>query len=100
MLRTYSFQLIRQPEARGLNRINGTVEAHDVKGAMQQVNAIVEENARVGLMKGRFVLMLRTESLILKNRTIDVASRYADEGVPMIDGPDGRTLVEILSTGS
>jgi hypothetical protein len=97
MRRVYHFSLKRQPEAAGLNFLYGTVEAHDVKDARRQVDEIVSENARVGLMKGQFLLSMRTDSLVLKDRFILIESQHSDEYVGLIDGPSGKTLIDLLT---
>lgn len=100
MKRTYHFQVIRQPSARGLNHLAGTVEAHSVKDARRQVEEIVADNARVGLMKGEFLLTMQTDALVLKDRVLQVACAFADEAVPMYEGPTGKTLLELLDERS
>lgn len=71
----------KQPGGRGLRHFNGTVEAHTVKEAWQQIDKHVAEYAQQGLIKGAFKLSIRVGSRWFADRCVCIPSTFADGAI-------------------
>lgn len=82
MKRVFTYQVVKQRGGHGLSRIEGKLEAHDVKEAHQQINELVAENAQAGLMKGDYYITLNDANRVYATRDICVHSTYEFAAIP------------------